>query len=51
MLSPSSRPIYGLATLVGDAKEPNLSRVNVRLPKAYESLTNIIIGNVKQEAN
>jgi hypothetical protein len=51
MLSPSSRPIYGLATLVGDAKEPNLSQVNVRLPEAYEGLTKVIIDNVKQEAN
>jgi len=51
MLSPSSRPIQGFATLLGDVKEPNLSKVNVRLPEAYEDLADVIIDNARREAN
>jgi hypothetical protein len=49
MLAPSTQSVDGLLMLVNDPDEPDIFRVNVRLPDKYRGLTANILQNAKKQ--
>jgi hypothetical protein len=50
VLAPSAEPIEGLSMLVNEPDDPDLLRVNVRLPNADAALASVILGNAERSA-